>query len=70
MKRFNYKLLLGKIIETFGSRKAFAKEMGWSEAKLSGRLNCHRFFDQDEIDRIAELLSLKDKDIPRYFFTK
>ena len=39
MQKYNYGKLKGRIIEKFGSQKAFAEKLGWSEGKLSKKLN-------------------------------
>lgn len=66
---YKYDKLIGKIIEVFGSRKAFAEAMHLSTASLSKKLNNRRFFDQREISRACELLGIAEDEVCEYFFT-
>ena len=67
--RFNYSKLLGRIIETHGTRGRFAAAMGLSESVLSSRLNQETYFSMDEIHQAAELLGITVGEIGLYFFT-
>lgn len=68
MLRFDYSKLNGKIVEVFGSQRAFAKEMGWAERTASEKMNSNSKFKQDEIMKSIDLLGLTVSDIPDYFF--
>lgn len=69
MQKFNYGKLKGRIIEKFGSQKAFAEKLGWSEGKLSKKLNNEIEFSQSEIVLFVELLEIALDEIVLYFFT-
>lgn len=66
---FEYSKLQGLIIEKFGTRSAFAEALGWSDSKLSARLNNVVPFSTVEINQACTLLSIADEDIAAYFFT-
>ena len=66
---FNYSKLIGRIIERYGSRRAFAKAMNVSERTLSLKLNDIVSFKSREIYQICQLLCIDISEIPAYFFT-
>lgn len=66
---FNYRKLLGKIVEKFGTQLKFAEAMGMSESMLSKKLNSSLSFKQSEIHLACELLDIAPREIPLYFFT-
>lgn len=66
--KYDYSKLCGRIVEKYGSRKAFAKEIGMSEPSLSQRLNNCLDFSQSEILRASIALELPE--IDSYFFTR
>ena len=68
---FNYNKLIGRIIEKFGTRSAFAAAIGMTDATLSSRLNNVTPFKADEIKKICapDVLDIPDEAIPEYFFT-
>lgn len=66
---FNYDKLSGRIVEIFGTRYRFAKEMGWSERTLSLKMQGDRPWKQTDICLAIKLLKLDESDIPTYFFT-
>jgi len=67
--KFDYSRLRELIREQFGTEKAFAEAMKMEPTNLS-----HRFrlcsFTISEINRVCALLSIAEKDIPTFFFTK
>ena len=67
---YNYSKLIGKIIETYGTRRAFACKLGVSERTLSLKLNNKIPWDQKEIDKAISLLNLSSNDVVVYFFTQ
>lgn len=69
MQKFNYGKLKGRIVEKFGSQKAFAEKLGWSEGKLSKKLNNEIEFSQSEIVLFMELLDIAFNEMMVYFFT-
>ena len=66
---FNYRKLLGRIVEKFGTQLKFAEAMGVSESMLSKKLNSSLGFKQSEICLACELLDIAPSEIPMYFFT-
>lgn len=66
---FDFSKLLGRIIEKFGTRSAFAEAMGLAESALSNRLNGKMHFSADEIYLACRLLDIDAQEIPVYFFT-
>lgn len=66
---FNFDKLLGRIIEKYGTRAAFAEAMGMSAAALSDRLNGKIPWKSEEIIRAVDLLDLEPAQIGEYFFT-
>ena len=68
--KFDYSKLIGRIIEKFGSRKAFAEAVGLSENTISKKLSGKRAITKKDIEKwcVPELLDIAIKDIPEYFF--
>jgi hypothetical protein len=66
---FDFSKLLGRIIEKYGTRGAFATAMGLAESALSYRLNNKIHFGAEEIYLACQLLDIPGADIPAYFFT-
>ncbi len=67
---YDYRALLGKVLEVFGTQAAFAKAIGLSERSVSLRFNNKVEWDQNDMVRSAEELAFENgvNDIPRYFF--
>ena len=70
MMAYDYSKLLGRIVEKYGTRKAFAEAMGMAERTLSRKLGNKAHFPQDEISRACELLSIEAQDMTEYFFCR
>lgn len=68
---FDYSKLIGRIIEKFGSRSAFAVACGFSENTISRKLSGKMAITTNDIVKwsSAELLDISFADIPEYFFT-
>lgn len=66
---YDYRKLIGRIIEKFGSRAAFAKAANTSERTLSGKLNNKSRLTQDDIAHWSKLLEIPESDVYSYFFT-
>ena len=63
--------LRGRIIEKFGSQKAFALATGRSNSFISQYLNGKNIdLDQPTIDKWADTLDISFEEIPVYFFMK
>ena len=65
----DYSKLIGRIIEKFGTRSAFADAMGLKHEALSRRLNNKADFKTEEYIRACDLLDISPKEIYTYFFT-
>ena len=65
---YDYRKLLGRIVEVFGTQYKFAEAMGLSEHTVSVKLNNIRPFRQEEITKACELLAISPEEISAYFF--
>ncbi|HDG5562295.1 TPA: DUF739 family protein [Staphylococcus aureus] len=65
---FDYSALIGRIIEKYGNRYAFAYAIGLSERSLSLKLNDKIGWRDSEIAKACELLSIAREEIQVYFF--
>lgn len=66
---YDYRKLLGRIVEMYGTQYSFAEAMGLSEHSLSVKLNNRRNFKQTEIKKACELLNIAPSEMSDYFFT-
>lgn len=68
---FDYRKLIGRIIEKFGTRKAFAEATGISENSMSQKLSNKMAITTDDIMLWCkpELLDIPGDKIGVYFFT-
>lgn len=66
---FSSSKLRGRIIEKFGTIGKFAESLGCSSQTISNYFNGTTNLSQDKIIQWCELLDIKEKDIPAYFFT-
>jgi len=62
--------LHGRIIEKFGSQKAFAESINGSAGFVSQYIKGHVSLSQDTIDKWADALDIPVEDISVFFFTK
>lgn len=67
---FDYNKLRGRIVEKYGSQRAFAAALGVSERTLSLKLNNKIFFAQDEINNAVSLLEIDIHNVKEYFFVE
>ena len=67
---FETSKLRGRIIEKFGTLKAFAKAVHNSESFISQYMNGKKILDQKMIDRWANALDIPTTEYDEYFFTK
>lgn len=63
-----YMALKGRIRELGTNYQEVADEMGIKISTLSNKLNGHFPFRIDEVEKLAEILNIKEDDIVRYFF--
>lgn len=66
---FSFDKLLGRTIEKYGTRKAFAAAMSMGESALCERLSGKIPFKTAEIWQAAKLLDIRPEEIGEYFFT-
>ena len=69
--KYDYSKLIGRIIELFGTRKAFCEAFGMAPSALSERLLNKKGFTQPEMKRMAspEFLDISLTEYGEYFFT-
>lgn len=66
---YDYRKLMGRIVEKFVKQYAFAEAMDWSERTCSLKLSGKIEFKQSEITKACKLLGIKDSELCTYFFT-
>lgn len=68
---YDYNKLIGRIIEKFGSRRAFAEAYGISENSMSKKLNGKMAITASDIKKMSspEFLDIPGNEIHVYFFT-
>ena len=66
---YDYSLLLGKIINKFGTRYEFAEELGVTPQTLINKLKNRQPWDQYQIENCCKLLDIPRSKIGEYFFT-
>lgn len=68
--QFDHSKLAGRIVEKFGSQRALCAHIGWTESKLSARMNNLVQFDADEIYLLAgkDVLDIAPEEFGEYFF--
>ena len=69
---FDYSKLIGRIIEKFGTRRAFAEALGISENAMSQKLTGKMAITTDDIKKwcLPEFLDIPCDEIGVYFFAK
>lgn len=63
-----YMKLRGRIIEKYGTLRAFAEALGMSRAMLSKYMTGKAIFTTVSMDRWAGLLDIERSEYPEYFF--
>ena len=68
---FDYSKLRGRIIEKFGSIKAFAEAYGLTPVTMSNKLNGKVAISMDDIVKMSapEMLDIQPCEYHEYFFT-
>ena len=68
---FDYSKLIGRIVEKFGTRRAFAETIGISENSMSQKLSNKMAITTDDIKEWSkpEFLDIHCDEIGVYFFT-
>lgn len=67
---YNYKKLIGRIVEKCGTQYEFAKRMNLSERTISLKLSGKVEFKQSEIELACRILQINKNEIVKYFFTQ
>ena len=67
--QYTYRRLIGRIIEKYGTRKAFAQALGISENSMSLKLNNKTGFSSEDMTKWGELLDIDVAEFGSYFFT-
>lgn len=65
-----YSKLRGRIVEKFGTNKAFAEEIGVSENTISRKLSAKRGFVKDDIIVWSDALGIDHSEIGDFFYPK
>ena len=65
----DFRKLIGRIVEKYGTRNAFCDAMDMKPEQLSRRLNNRTPFTTGEIILALELLDIHPREIGLYFFT-
>lgn len=68
MERFKTDKLRDRIIERFGTQKAFAEAIGIPNSTLSRYLNVGRNWRGETLIKAVRLLDIPDDEIDGYFF--
>ena len=66
---FDYSKLKGRIIEKYGSYKAFAQALGKSEVLVSKKLNNKSSFSREAMLEWGEQLDINPSDFGTFFCT-
>lgn len=68
-EKYDYTMLLAKILMKYKSRYQFAMALGITPKTLVDKLNGKHSFKQWEIEQACKLLDLEHDEIQEYFFT-
>lgn len=66
---YEYNKLRGKIVEKYGSQKAFAKAIGLSENSMAKKMNCKTGISQSDVELWCKLLEIPRTEIPDFFYS-
>lgn len=65
---FDYSALIGRIVEIYGKREAFAKAIGMTPATLSHKLTGKAEWRQEEIKEACHVLNIPPEEVGKYWF--
>jgi len=68
MQRYEYRKLRGRIVEKYGSQKAFSEAIGIAPNSLSMKLTGKIQLSQRDMDFWAKLLDIAFEEYHEYFF--
>ena len=69
MSETKYPKVRGKIIEVYGSQRAFAEAIGKTEQTVTAKLTAKSPFSMDDIKEWSTALQIATDSIGDYFFT-
>lgn len=74
MRKYDYSLLRGRIIQKYENNKKFTQALNKSGLNICfvtfySRINGETYFKQDEMEKICLLLDIPFNEIHIYFFT-
>lgn len=67
---YDYSKLKGRIVEKLGTQGAFAEQMNMTGVAVSKRLNNKIPWRQEEIEKAAEILGIRENEILKFFFKR
>ena len=67
---FNYSKLLGRMRELGFTQEKLAKAIGINESTLNAKINNKGYFNNNQIEKICEVLDISTVEIGAYFYTK
>ena len=67
---FDFAKLRGRIVEKFGSERAFAAALGTHLNTVSRKLNGKNKLSLNDVDKWAAVLGISQGEIGTYFFAK
>lgn len=67
---FNYSKLLGRMRELGFTQEKLAKAIGLNESTLNAKLKNKGYFNNNQIDKICEVLDISKTEIGAYFYAK
>lgn len=62
--------LKGRIVELYGSQRAFSDKIGLTEQSISAKLNGRSQFSQADIVKWCTALEIEKDEVADYFFTE
>ena len=68
-KKYTYSKLRGRIVEKYGTITAFSKDVGMTTTSIYFKLSGKVPFNQRDVEKWCNLLSIKVSEIGAYFFT-
>lgn len=66
--QYVYNKLRGRIVEKFGTQKAFAAALGVSQNCITKKLHCVWEFSQSDVERWANLLEIDRQEYGEFFY--
>ena len=67
---YDYSKLKGRIVEKYGTQRAFAEALGTTQVAVSNKMNQKSGFDTKDIERWSDLLEIDRADYSIFYFAK